>query len=78
MANAESMVPTSSLPTSFTCLSCKLGFDSSEAQRAHFQSSFHSYNLKRKTAGMVPVSLDNFRMREAAQLEKEKEEAKVR
>ncbi len=58
--------------THFTCLSCRVGFSSNDAQRQHYKTDWHRYNLKRKIAGMIPVSADNFRERVAAQ-ERDKE-----
>lgn len=52
-----------------------MGFATSEGQRQHYKTEWHRYNLKRKIAGMVPVSADNFRERVAAQQEKEAKES---
>ncbi|KAL6042503.1 pre-60S factor rei1 [Balamuthia mandrillaris] len=40
---------------SYTCITCKLLFDSSDNQRAHYRTAWHCFNLKRKVAGMEPV-----------------------
>lgn len=62
---------------SFTCLACRVGFPTSEGQRQHYKTEWHRYNLKRKIAGMIPVSADNFRERVASQQqEKDKEASK--
>lgn len=47
----------------FTCLSCQIAFSSSEFQRNHYKSEWHRYNLKRKVAGMSPLSFDAFQQR---------------
>jgi hypothetical protein len=62
---------------SFTCLACRVGFASSEAQRVHYKTDWHRYNLKRKIAGMVPVSAANFQERVTAQQDKDKEAKRV-
>lgn len=62
---------------SFTCLACRVGFASSEAQRVHYKTDWHRYNLKRKIAGMVPVSAANFQERVTTQQEKDKEAQRV-
>lgn len=59
--------------TTFTCLACRVGFSSSETQREHYKTDWHRYNLKRKIAGMVAVSAENFRERVTAQQVKEQE-----
>ena len=67
MAEAESEL------TTYTCLSCRVGFMDSEGQRQHYKTDWHRYNLKRKIAGMIPVSADNFRERVAAQAREQQE-----
>ncbi len=63
--------------STFTCLSCRVGFPTSEGQRQHYKTDWHRYNLKRKIAGMVPVTAENFRERSAAaQKEQEQEQQK--
>ncbi|KAL0956071.1 hypothetical protein HGRIS_002240 [Hohenbuehelia grisea] len=41
----------------FTCLSCSIAFHSPEEQRLHYHSDHHRYNMKRRVAGLPPVSL---------------------
>lgn len=47
----------------FTCISCRVVFRDAEAQRGHYKSDWHRYNLKRKVAEMPPVSVENFQER---------------
>ncbi|GBE81264.1 Cytoplasmic 60S subunit biogenesis factor [Sparassis crispa] len=42
--------------TLFTCLSCTIAFHSAEEQREHYRSDHHRYNMKRRVAGLPPVS----------------------
>ena len=53
--------------TKFTCFTCRVGFPSADAQRLHYKTEWHRYNLKRKVAGMVAVNADAFRARVIAQ-----------
>jgi pre-60S factor REI1 len=32
----------------FTCLNCRVGFPTAVAQRLHYKTDWHRYNLKRK------------------------------
>jgi len=43
-----------------TCLSCKLMFNTSIEQRAHFKTEFHLFNMKRKKAGLSPITQAQF------------------
>ncbi|KAJ7574416.1 C2H2 type zinc-finger-domain-containing protein [Mycena floridula] len=40
----------------FTCISCSIAFLSAEEQRGHYRSDHHRYNMKRRVAGLTPVS----------------------
>lgn len=40
----------------FTCMSCSIAFTSPEEQRTHYRSDHHRYNMKRRVAGLPPVS----------------------
>ncbi|KAI6046184.1 C2H2 type zinc-finger-domain-containing protein [Pisolithus marmoratus] len=40
----------------FTCLSCTVAFVSAEDQRVHYRSDYHRYNMKRRVAGLPPVT----------------------
>ncbi|KAK7692678.1 hypothetical protein QCA50_004311 [Cerrena zonata] len=44
----------------FTCLSCAIAFFSAEDQRVHYRSDHHRYNMKRRVAGLAPVSAEIF------------------
>ena len=55
---ASSYVPSLS---AFTCVSCgKLVFASSQEQKDHFRSDYHRFNLKRKSVGLPPVTLEAY------------------
>ncbi|KAJ7675056.1 C2H2 type zinc-finger-domain-containing protein [Mycena rosella] len=49
-----------SAPELFTCLSCTIAFHSAEAQRTHYRSDHHRYNMKRRVASLPPVSAELF------------------
>ncbi|KAJ7647464.1 C2H2 type zinc-finger-domain-containing protein [Roridomyces roridus] len=49
-----------SSPELFTCLSCTIAFLSAEDQRTHYRSDHHRYNMKRRVAGLPPVSAELF------------------
>ncbi|KAF5346297.1 hypothetical protein D9758_011481 [Tetrapyrgos nigripes] len=44
----------------FTCISCSIAFLSAEEQRVHYRSDHHRYNMKRRVAGLPPVSAAAF------------------
>ncbi|KAE9401583.1 hypothetical protein BT96DRAFT_918715 [Gymnopus androsaceus JB14] len=44
----------------FTCISCSIAFVSAEEQRVHYRSDHHRYNMKRRVAGLPPVSAATF------------------
>ncbi|TCD62607.1 hypothetical protein EIP91_006653 [Steccherinum ochraceum] len=44
----------------FTCLSCSIAFLSADDQRTHYRSDHHRYNMKRRVAGLTPVSVELF------------------
>eukprot|EP00743_Colponemidia_sp_Colp-15_P002986 GILK01003229.1.p1 GENE.GILK01003229.1~~GILK01003229.1.p1 ORF type:complete len:440 (-),score=64.39 GILK01003229.1:96-1361(-) len=48
------------------CTACKLTFQTADQQREHYRLEWHRYNLKRKVAGLGPVSLEVFETRLAA------------
>jgi hypothetical protein len=47
-------------PKKYTCIACRLMFDSSDAQRDHYKTDYHRFNLKRQVADLPPVSFDAF------------------
>lgn len=48
--------------TKFTCICCKIKFESASSQRAHFKTEWHLYNLKRRICSLEPVDLDSFKL----------------
>jgi len=44
----------------YTCMTCRMFFDSAEVQRNHYRAPWHCFNLKRKVAGLPPVSEESF------------------
>ncbi|XP_045502469.1 zinc finger protein 622 [Colias croceus] len=51
------------MPDTFTCITCQVLFKSADLQREHYKLDWHRYNLKRKVAGIPPVTLDEFELR---------------
>eukprot|EP00002_Diphylleia_rotans_P003609 TRINITY_DN124_c0_g1_i5.p1 TRINITY_DN124_c0_g1~~TRINITY_DN124_c0_g1_i5.p1 ORF type:complete len:409 (-),score=82.65 TRINITY_DN124_c0_g1_i5:1644-2870(-) len=43
-----------------TCITCRLQFASIALQKDHYKTDLHRFNLKRKVAGLPPVSEDAF------------------
>jgi len=41
---------------SFTCVTCRVQYGDGEAQRLHYKSDWHRYNLKRKVAALPPIT----------------------
>merc|ERR1711911_479684 len=56
----------------YKCITCCVQFDNIEDYRAHFQSEWHCYNLKRKVAGLPPVTKIDFEERKALAEQKQK------
>ncbi|CAO2655589.1 Nn.00g043920.m01.CDS01 [Neocucurbitaria sp. VM-36] len=44
----------------FTCNTCQVAFRSGDLQRAHMQTDWHRYNLKRRVASLPPLSSEIF------------------
>ncbi|KAI5849690.1 C2H2 type zinc-finger-domain-containing protein [Tricharina praecox] len=44
----------------FTCNTCQVAFRANEAQRNHYHTDWHQYNLKRKVAELPPLSSETF------------------
>ncbi|PVU90466.1 hypothetical protein BB559_004609 [Furculomyces boomerangus] len=61
----------------FTCLACQVAFNTSEQQRAHYQTDWHRYNLKRKVVQLPPVNAEGFAQRLLAQKTKENQDQKA-
>ncbi|XP_060530995.1 cytoplasmic 60S subunit biogenesis factor ZNF622-like [Cylas formicarius] len=49
--------------SSFTCITCRVGFKDPEIQRLHYKSDWHRYNLKRKVAELPPVNSEDFQFK---------------
>merc|ERR1712235_125747 len=62
----------------FKCITCCVQFDNIEDYRAHFQSEWHCYNLKRKVAGLPPVTKIDFDERKALAEKKQKDNTKIK
>lgn len=57
-------------PSKFTCVGCRIKFESAELQRNHFKTEWHLYNLKRKVCNLEPIDLQSFNtIQEAAKAE---------
>jgi len=61
--------------TQLTCLACRVIFDDAEAQRTHYKTDWHRYNLKRKIAELPPVTFGEFNR--IVQFHTEKREEKL-
>ncbi|BEI98493.1 hypothetical protein CcaverHIS631_0307920 [Cutaneotrichosporon cavernicola] len=44
----------------FTCISCRIAFETAEEQRSHFGTDWHRYNMKRRVANLPPVAAQAF------------------
>lgn len=53
-------IPTSA-SNKYTCVNCKVGFESTSEQRLHFKTEWHLYNLKRKVCKLEPIDLESFK-----------------
>eukprot|EP01135_Chromosphaera_perkinsii_P004719 Nk52_evm30s294 gene=Nk52_evmTU30s294 len=62
MSSATTCTPVDAL-SSYTCINCRVQFQNCDVQRAHYKTDWHRYNLKRKVAGLAPVSAENFKER---------------
>ncbi|XP_008819990.1 zinc finger protein 622 [Nannospalax galili] len=60
----------------YTCITCRVAFRDAEMQRAHYKTDWHRYNLRRKVAGMAPVTAEGFQERVRAQRAVAEEESK--
>eukprot|EP00040_Diaphanoeca_grandis_P001167 m.17661 g.17661 ORF g.17661 m.17661 type:complete len:470 (+) comp11599_c1_seq1:238-1647(+) len=59
----------------FTCMACRVGFHEPEAQRNHYKTDWHRYNLKRKMAELTPITATDFRLKVTQQQLQKKAEA---
>merc|ERR1712066_161909 len=55
----------------FICNTCNFFTKDSPSLKVHYLSEWHRYNLKRKTAELPPVSIENFEKRVALTKQKE-------
>lgn len=46
-----------------TCLNCNVKFRDADAQRDHYKTDWHRYNLKRRVAELPPVAAEEFQRR---------------
>lgn len=46
-----------------TCLNCNVKFQDADAQREHYKTDWHRYNLKRRVAELPPVTAEEFQRR---------------
>merc|ERR1711970_845178 len=60
------------------CISCRVQFATAPDHRAHFQSEWHCYNLKRKIATMPPLTRDEFEERKELASKQENEKKNVK
>ncbi|WWD00267.1 hypothetical protein V866_007176 [Kwoniella sp. B9012] len=44
----------------FTCISCRVAFETAAEQRSHFSTDWHRYNMKRRVANLPPVAAESF------------------
>ena len=52
-----------------TCLCCHISFQTFEAQRTHFKTQWHNFNLKRKSLDLMPLTFAVFSSRNQVELE---------
>lgn len=64
------------IKTAFSCQTCRTYFDGADAQRAHFQSALHAFNVRRKVVNLVPVTQQQFDEKVAAASEPEQEKVR--
>lgn len=51
----------------YTCITCRVAFNTAQEQRDHYKTDWHRYNLKRKVVGLPPISAEKFKEKVAAQ-----------
>ncbi|KHJ46900.1 zinc finger, C2H2 type [Trichuris suis] len=64
-ALSPSEPPKANATTRSTCTTCRLTFESSQLQRAHHQSEWHLYNMRRKMACLEPIPREEFERKAA-------------
>lgn len=65
-----------SRPNRYTCMGCRIKFETMELQRAHYKTEWHLYNLKRRVCNLNPIDLESFEVIQASAPAK-KETSKV-
>ncbi|XP_003942957.3 cytoplasmic 60S subunit biogenesis factor ZNF622 [Saimiri boliviensis] len=60
----------------YSCITCRVAFCDADMHRAHYKTDWHRYNLRRKVAGMAPVTAEGFQERVRAQRAVAEEESK--
>ncbi|RUS69966.1 hypothetical protein EGW08_022274 [Elysia chlorotica] len=50
-----------------TCLACNVAFEDMDIGRFHYKTDWHRYNLKRKVASLLPITLEQFQERQNLQ-----------
>jgi pre-60S factor REI1 len=60
MASQAASEPSIQATHPFTCNTCQVAFRSGDLQRAHMQTDWHRYNLKRRVASLPPLSSEIF------------------
>ncbi|PHH53580.1 Cytoplasmic 60S subunit biogenesis factor REI1 -like protein [Ceratocystis fimbriata CBS 114723] len=60
--STEVAMATASTATShpYTCNTCRIGYRATDLQKAHMRSDWHRYNLKRRVAGLPPITSETF------------------
>ena len=58
--DGQSLPAQTASPHPFTCNTCQVAFRTSDLQRAHMQSDWHRYNLKRRVASLPPLNSEVF------------------
>lgn len=48
------------LAPKYTCVCCRVRFESPDMQRDHFKMDWHAYNLKRKVCKLDPIDFNTF------------------
>ena len=58
---------TDNIMATLTCLACNVAFDDMDFGRFHYKTDWHRYNLKRKVASLLPITLEQFQDRQKLQ-----------
>ncbi|CAP36895.1 Protein CBG19691 [Caenorhabditis briggsae] len=52
--------------TGFTCVTCRVVFETAELQRDHYKTEWHRYNLKRQAAELPAIGFELFNEKQAS------------